>query len=96
MYGLLEVDATEARQVIAEHKARTGETLSFTGFLVFCMGRAVDQDKSVQAYLKDGKTLRHLRRSQRVVDGRTEGRRQGRLDGACDPGGQPEDVPGDP
>ena len=55
MYGLLEVDATEARQVIAEHKARTGETLSFTGFLVFCMARAVDEDKSVQAYLKDGK-----------------------------------------
>ncbi|MBE9508225.1 MAG: hypothetical protein IMY86_09255, partial [Chloroflexi bacterium] len=30
MYGLLEVDVTVARQFIAEHKARTGETLSFT------------------------------------------------------------------
>jgi hypothetical protein len=44
MYGLLEVDVTFARQFIAEHKARTGETLSFTGFLVSCLARAVDED----------------------------------------------------
>jgi pyruvate/2-oxoglutarate dehydrogenase complex dihydrolipoamide acyltransferase (E2) component len=52
MYGLLEVDVTVARQFIAEHKARTGEALSFTGFLVYCLARAVDEDKAVQAYLK--------------------------------------------
>jgi len=52
MYGLLEVDVTVARQLIAEHKARTGETLSFTGFLAYCLARAVDEDKAVQAYLK--------------------------------------------
>jgi pyruvate/2-oxoglutarate dehydrogenase complex dihydrolipoamide acyltransferase (E2) component len=55
MYGLLEVDVTVARQFIAEHKARTGETLSFTGFLVFCLARAVDENKAVQAYLKGRK-----------------------------------------
>jgi len=55
MYGLLEVDVTVARQFIAEHKARTGETLSFTGFLIFCLARAVDEDKAVQAYLKNRK-----------------------------------------
>ncbi len=55
MYGLLEVDVTIARRFIAEHKARTGETLSFTGFLTYCLGRAVDEDKSVQAYLKNRK-----------------------------------------
>ena len=38
MYGLLEVDVTVARQFIAEHKARTGETLSFTGFLALLPG----------------------------------------------------------
>ena len=32
MYGLLEVDVTVARRFIAEHKAHTGESLSFTGF----------------------------------------------------------------
>ena len=57
MYGLLEVDVTIARQIIAEHKARTGETLSFTGFLVHCLARAVDEDKAVQAHLKGRKQL---------------------------------------
>jgi pyruvate/2-oxoglutarate dehydrogenase complex dihydrolipoamide acyltransferase (E2) component len=57
MYGLLEVDVTVARQVIAEHKLRTGEALSFTGFLIFCLGRAVDENKEVQAYLKGRKQL---------------------------------------
>lgn len=57
MYGLLEVDVTVARQFIAEHKARTGETLSFTGFLTLCLARAVDEDKTVQAYLKGRKQL---------------------------------------
>ncbi len=57
IYGLLEVDVTAARRFIAEHKARTGETLSFTGYLAFCLARAVDEDNSVQAYLKGRKQL---------------------------------------
>jgi pyruvate/2-oxoglutarate dehydrogenase complex dihydrolipoamide acyltransferase (E2) component len=57
IYGLLEVDVTLARQFIAEHEARTGETLSFTGFLACCLARAVDEDKAVQAYLKGRKQL---------------------------------------
>ena len=52
MYGLLEVDVTLPRQLITEHKTRTGETFSFTGFLVHCLARAVDENKEVQAYLK--------------------------------------------
>ena len=47
IYGLFEVDVTIARQFIAEHKARTGETLSFTGYLTFCLARTVDEDKTV-------------------------------------------------
>ncbi len=57
IYGLLEVDVTVPRRFIAEHKARTGETLSFTGYLTFCLARAVDEDKAVQAYLKGHKQL---------------------------------------
>ncbi len=57
IYGLLEVDVTVARQFIAEHKAHTGETLSFTGFLACCLARAVDENKVVQAYLKGRKQL---------------------------------------
>lgn len=57
MYGLLEVDVTVARQFIEEYKAQTGELLSFTGYLTFCLARAVDEDKIVQAYLKGRKQL---------------------------------------
>jgi pyruvate/2-oxoglutarate dehydrogenase complex dihydrolipoamide acyltransferase (E2) component len=57
MVGLLEVDVTAPRKVIAEHKARTGEALSFTGFLVHCLARAVDENPQVQAYLKGRKQL---------------------------------------
>jgi pyruvate/2-oxoglutarate dehydrogenase complex dihydrolipoamide acyltransferase (E2) component len=57
MYGLLEVDVTVVRQFIRERKARTGETLSFTGFLIYCLARAVDENKEVQAYLKGRKQI---------------------------------------
>jgi pyruvate/2-oxoglutarate dehydrogenase complex dihydrolipoamide acyltransferase (E2) component len=57
MYGLLEVDVTGARQFIEEHKAHTGETFSFTGFLTLCLAHAVDENKAVQAYLKGRKQL---------------------------------------
>jgi pyruvate/2-oxoglutarate dehydrogenase complex dihydrolipoamide acyltransferase (E2) component len=52
LYGLLEVDVTVARQFIQAYKARTGEQMSFTGFLAYCLARAVDEDKTVQAYKK--------------------------------------------
>jgi pyruvate/2-oxoglutarate dehydrogenase complex dihydrolipoamide acyltransferase (E2) component len=57
MYALVEVDVTVARQFIEEYKRCTGEALSFTGFLVFCLARAVDEDKAVQAYPKGRKQL---------------------------------------
>ena len=57
MYGLLEVDVTVIRQFIKEYEARTGEKLSFTGYLAFCLAKAVDENKSVQAMLKGSKQL---------------------------------------
>jgi len=57
IYGLLEVDVTIVRQFIAEHKERTGETLSFAGYLTLCLGRAVDEDKSIQAFRKGSRHL---------------------------------------
>ena len=50
MRALLELDVTEARQRIRQHKARTGEALSFTAFVVTCLGRATDENKAVHAY----------------------------------------------
>jgi pyruvate/2-oxoglutarate dehydrogenase complex dihydrolipoamide acyltransferase (E2) component len=52
IHGLLEVDVTKARMFLREHKAKTGETLSFTAFIITCLGKAVDENKSVQAYRK--------------------------------------------
>jgi pyruvate/2-oxoglutarate dehydrogenase complex dihydrolipoamide acyltransferase (E2) component len=57
MYGLLEVDVTVAKQFIEQHEARTGESLSFTGYLAFCLSRAVDEDKTVQACAKGRRQL---------------------------------------
>lgn len=57
VYGLLEVDVTAVREVIAAHKERTGESLSLTGYLAFCLARAVAEDKSVQGYRKGSKGL---------------------------------------
>ena len=50
IHGLFEVDVTLPRQVIREHKARTGESLSFTAFLIACLGQAVEKNKPMQAY----------------------------------------------
>ena len=50
VHGLLEVDVTHARQLIHAHKARTGEALSFTAFVVACIGRAVDMNRHMHAY----------------------------------------------
>ena len=50
IHGLVEVDVTNVRRSIREHKAETGETLSFTAFVMSCLGKAVDANKHMQAY----------------------------------------------
>ena len=50
IHGLIEMDVTRARQAIRDHKAKTGEALSFTAFVMTCLGRAVDMNKYMQAY----------------------------------------------
>lgn len=52
IFGLLDVDVTIARRYMDDYKARTGERLSFTGYLACCLARAVAEDPSVQAYRK--------------------------------------------
>ncbi len=52
IHGLIEVDVTRARAHLREHQAKTGESLSFTAFLIACLAKAVDENKSVQAYRK--------------------------------------------
>ncbi|HEY1387863.1 MAG TPA: 2-oxo acid dehydrogenase subunit E2 [Ktedonobacterales bacterium] len=57
IHGLLEVDVTRARMALREHKAQTGEALSFTAFLAACLAKAVDEHKAVQAFRKGRKRL---------------------------------------
>ena len=57
MHGLLDVDVTRARAFLREHQAKTGESLSFTAFLIACLGKAVDEHKAVQAFRKGNKRL---------------------------------------
>lgn len=57
IYGLLEVDVTVVKHFIDQYRMQTGESLSFTGYLVFCLSRAVDEDKSLQGYRKGRKQL---------------------------------------
>ncbi|HEX9000714.1 MAG TPA: 2-oxo acid dehydrogenase subunit E2, partial [Blastocatellia bacterium] len=47
---LVEVDVTQARQYIRKHKEKTGEPLSFTAFVIACLGQAVEANKGVHAY----------------------------------------------
>jgi pyruvate/2-oxoglutarate dehydrogenase complex dihydrolipoamide acyltransferase (E2) component len=57
MYGLLEVDVTRPRQLMRAQTERTGKALSFTGYLVLCLARAVDENTSVQAVRKGSRQL---------------------------------------
>ena len=57
IHGLIEVDVTRAREFLRDHKAKTGESLSFTAFIATCLGKAVDENKSVQACRKGSKHL---------------------------------------
>ncbi len=49
-HALLELDVTRARQYLREHKAKTGQSLSFSAYIVMCLARAIAQHRQVQAY----------------------------------------------
>jgi pyruvate/2-oxoglutarate dehydrogenase complex dihydrolipoamide acyltransferase (E2) component len=50
VFGLIEVDVTDARRILRDYRERTGESLSFTAFIAVCLGKAVDENKMVHAY----------------------------------------------
>ena len=50
IHGLVEFDVTEPRRLLREYKAHTGESLSFTAFVLHCVGAAVAEDRMVHAY----------------------------------------------
>jgi pyruvate/2-oxoglutarate dehydrogenase complex dihydrolipoamide acyltransferase (E2) component len=52
IHSFLEVDVTGARQSVRDYRSSTGEPLSFTAFVVWCVARAVDADKRMHACRK--------------------------------------------
>jgi len=59
IHGLVELDVTEARRAIEDDEAATGEALSFTAFLVSCLGAAIDDHPQVNAY-RDWRGRQHV------------------------------------
>jgi pyruvate/2-oxoglutarate dehydrogenase complex dihydrolipoamide acyltransferase (E2) component len=47
-----EVDITEPRKLMAEHRARTGESLSLTAYVVTCLARAVADFPTFNSFRK--------------------------------------------
>jgi pyruvate/2-oxoglutarate dehydrogenase complex dihydrolipoamide acyltransferase (E2) component len=56
-HGLIEVDVTRVRKFLQEHKAKTGESLSFTAFIITCLAHAIDENKALHACRKGSKHL---------------------------------------
>jgi pyruvate/2-oxoglutarate dehydrogenase complex dihydrolipoamide acyltransferase (E2) component len=50
VHGLVEIDVTDARERIRTTAAETGTTLSFTAFVVSCLGAAVGEHPHINRY----------------------------------------------
>jgi hypothetical protein len=49
IHGLFEIDVTQPQGTMRMHKARTGESPSFTAFVMTCLGQAVDMNRHMHA-----------------------------------------------
>lgn len=50
--GLVEADVTKAREIIEEYKAKTGESLSFTGWIAKCLAQTIVEFPQANSYRK--------------------------------------------
>lgn len=56
VHGLVEIDVTDARRLIARRRA-AGEDSSFTAYLLHVIGRAVDEDRALHAYRRRNRLI---------------------------------------
>lgn len=56
IHGLIEIDVTDARRLITRRRA-TGEDVSFTAYLLYVVGRAVDEDRTLHAYRRRNRLI---------------------------------------
>ncbi len=54
---ITEVDITEPRRLIAEHRARTGERLSLTAYIVACLARTFDRFPKLNSFRKGSRLI---------------------------------------
>ncbi|WP_404790126.1 2-oxo acid dehydrogenase subunit E2 [Altericista sp. CCNU0014] len=54
---LFEIDVTDARDAIRAQKAKTGQGISFTSWIVKCLAQAVSEHKSIHALRKGKRQL---------------------------------------
>ena len=59
IYGILDADVTAAKERInaLAQSSSTGDKLSFTAYIVACIGRAVAEDPAVHGYQRRNKKL---------------------------------------
>jgi pyruvate/2-oxoglutarate dehydrogenase complex dihydrolipoamide acyltransferase (E2) component len=50
IHAIFEVDVSKPRDLIHQYKARNGETLSFTSYLIHCLAGAINLNKHMHAY----------------------------------------------
>ena len=55
IYGLVEFDITETIQKIRQYRIKTKSPLSLTAYILFCLGKAVENNKQVHGYLYKNK-----------------------------------------
>jgi pyruvate/2-oxoglutarate dehydrogenase complex dihydrolipoamide acyltransferase (E2) component len=55
--SLIEVDVTDGRQNIITHETNTGVKLSFTAWLLKCIGKAASEHKAVHSIMKGKKKI---------------------------------------
>lgn len=57
IHAFMEVDITEPRGIIRQHKQHTGETLSLTAYIVACLGRAIAEHPHMNVFRKGSKLV---------------------------------------
>lgn len=50
--GMPTYDVTKARELIRKHKEKNKETISFTAFIIHCLGKAVSENKQIHGVRK--------------------------------------------
>jgi pyruvate/2-oxoglutarate dehydrogenase complex dihydrolipoamide acyltransferase (E2) component len=57
IHGFTEVDITEPRRLMREHRERTGESLSLTAYIIACLARAVAENPRLNSFRRGGRLI---------------------------------------